>query len=250
MPLRTDPTHPGWTVLEDRAGRRLGRFIASERRAELFEPEADVETVVAAIRRELAGWRVVAREPLGRALIDSGGRLCRHSHLLSRDLHADPVTEAASLPGDLEPQAANRPAADLVPAFKAAFPPRHVDGAARVHEDPHEELERILIRGIAGPVLGCSRLAVDAAGDVHAAVIVTDLEGEPPFGGPWIAECFRDRDPRHAGAGRALLEHALLQATRDGLPCVGLAVTHGNRARELYAELGFRETFTALSVDP
>ncbi len=248
--MRTDPTHPGWTVLEDRAGRRLGRFIASERRAELFEPEADVETVAAAIRHELAGWRVVAREPLGRALLDSGGRLFRHSHLLSRDLRADPVTEAISLPHGLELRAANRPAADLVPAFRAAFRPQHVDGAARVHEDPREELEGILIREIAGPVLGCSRLAVDADGDVHAAVIVTDLEGETPFGGPWIAECFRDRDPRYAGAGRALLEHALLQATREGLPCVGLAVTHGNRARELYVALRFREIMTALSVEP
>jgi hypothetical protein len=41
----------------------------------------------------------------------------------------------------------------------------------------------------------------------------------------------------------------LLHATRDGLWTVGLAVTHGNRARELYAELGFRELFTALSVE-
>ena len=247
--MRTDPIHPGWTVLEDSAGRRLGRFIRSERRAELFTLEADVEPAVNAVRSELAGWCVVAGEPFARVLLAGGGRLIRHSHLLSRDLRAQPATDAAPLPGDLGLAPADRPTADLVPAFKAAFPPEHVDGAARVGKDPHEELAYVLERGVAGPLLPCSRLAVDPGGVVHAAAIITGLEGAPPFGGPWIAECFRDREPRYAGAGRALLEHTLLQATRDGLATVGLAVTHGNRARELYAELGFREIFTALSVE-
>ncbi len=247
--MRTDPIHPGWTVLEDTAGTRLGRFIRSERRAELFVVEADVEPAVNAIRSELAGWCVVAGEPLGRVLLAGGGRLVRHSYLLSRDLRADPATDAAALPDGLELTPADRPAADLVPAFRAAFPPEHVDGTARVGKDLRDELAAVLERGVAGPLLPCSRLAVDAAGDVHAAAIITGLEGAPPFGGPWVAECFRDRDPRYAGAGRVLLEHTLLQATRDGLPTLGLAVTHGNRARELYLELGFRAIFTALSVE-
>ena len=228
--MRTDPIHSGWTVLEDTAGTRLGRFIRSERRAELFILEADLEPAVNAIRSELAGWCVVAGELLGRVLLAGGGRLVRHSHLLSRDLRADPAVEAGPLPGGLRLTPADRPAADLVPAFRAAFPPEHVDGAERVGKDLRAELAAVLERGVAGPLLPCSRLAVDAAG-------------------PWVAECFRDRDPSYAGAGRALLEHALLQATRDGLPTVGLAVTHGNRALELYLELGFREIFTALSVE-
>jgi GNAT superfamily N-acetyltransferase len=248
--MRTDPIHAGWTVLEDTAGRRLGRFISSERRAELFTLEAGIEPTVTAIRRELAGWCIVSGEPLGRALVAGGGRLIRHSHLLSRDLRAQPATHAPPLPGDLRPTPADRPAADLVPAFRAAFPPEHVDGPARVGKDLRAELAGVLEDGVAGPVLPCSRLAVDAGGTVRAAAIATRLqESEPPFGGPWIAECFRDRDPRYAGAGRALLEHTMLHATRDGLGTIGLAVTHGNRARELYDELGFREIFTALSVE-
>jgi GNAT superfamily N-acetyltransferase len=236
-------------VLEDAAGSRLGRFIRSERRAELFTPEADIEPTVSAIRRELAGWRVVADEPLARVLLAGGGRLVRHSHILSRDLRAHPATDAGPLPAGLTLSPADRPAADLVPAFKAAFPPEHVDGAERVGKDVQAELASVLEQGVAGPVLRCSRLAVDAGGHVHAAAIVTGLEREPPFGGPWLAECFRNRDPRYGGSGRALLEHTLVQATRDGLPAIGLAVTHGNRARELYLELGFREIFTALSVE-
>jgi GNAT superfamily N-acetyltransferase len=248
VPLREDPDHRGWTVLEDTAGTRLGRFIRAEQRAELFIPEADVEPVADAIRGELAGWRVVTGETLGTVLLAGGGELVRHSHLLSRDLRADPATAARTLPAGLQLTPADRPTADLVPAFVAAFPADHVDGPGRV-QDPHAELAIVLEHGAAGPVLPCSRLAVDAAGAVRAAAIVTRLEGEPPFGGPWLAECFRDRDPRYAGAGRALLEHTLVQATRDGLTTLGLAVTHGNRARELYEELGFREIFTALSVD-
>ena len=251
--MRTDPIHRGWTVLEDSGGARLGRFIRSEHdgrgRAELFLVEADVEPAVTAIRSELAGWCVVADEPLGRALLAGGGRLVRHSHLLSRDLRDDPATHAEPLPAGLELTPANRPPADLVPAFRAAFPPEHVDGAVRVGKDLEKELAVVLERGAAGPLLPCSRLAVDAGGAVIAAAIITDLEGEPPFGGPWLAECFRDRNPRYAGAGRTLLEHALRQATQDGHRTVGLAVTHGNRARELYLELGFREVFTALSVE-
>lgn len=248
--MRTDTTHPGWTVLEDAAGRRLGRFIQSERRAELFTLEADVEPTVSAIRHELAGWCVVAGERLGRVLLAGGARLVRHSHLLSRDLHAHPATTAHPLPGGLELTPADRPPAHLVPAFRAAFPPEHVDGPARVGKDLQAELAGVMVHGVAGPLLPCSRLAVDAHGNVHAAAIITRLEESgPPLGGPWVAECFRDRDPRFAGAGRALLEHVLLQATRDGHASIGLAVTHGNRARELYAELGFREIFTALSVE-
>ena len=235
-------------MLEDTAGTRLGRFVRSERRAELFIAEADVEPVVEALRSELAGWRVVTGEALGSVLLAGGGRLVRHSHLLSRDLSADPATGARPLPDGLRLTPADRPTADLVPAFVAAFPADHVDGPGRV-KDPHAELAIVLERGAAGPVLPCSRLAVGAGGTVHAAAIVTLLEGDPPFGGPWLAECFRDRDPRYAGAGRALLEHTLVEATRDGLATLGLAVTHGNRARELYEELGFREIFTALSVD-
>jgi len=253
VPIVTDPSRPGWTVLVDGEGRRLGRFLAAEnegrRRAELFELEAGVEPAVAAIRSELAGWFVVGDERLGHALVAAGGRLVRHSHVLSRDLRAEPATSAGALPDDLELHPADRPAADLVPAYRSAFSPEHIDGAARVDEDPLRELERILEGRAVGPVLECSGLAVDAAGDVCAAVLITDSGGRPPLGGPWIAECFRDRLPRHAGAGRALLEQTLLRATRNGLPAIGLAVTDGNRARDLYAALGFRDVITALSVE-
>lgn len=253
VPTRSDPSRPGWQVLVDASGTRLGSFIEAvrdgRRAAQLFELHVPVEAAVDTILAELRGWRIGASEELGRALVAAGGKLHRHAHVLGRDLRAAPATRAGPPPPGLRLQPADRPPADLVDAYRDAFPPDHPDGAARIDEDPLEELTRIVTGGIVGPVLPCSGIAVDASERVRAAVIITDSGGEPPFGGPWVAECFRDPDPRYAGAGRALLERTLLEATRAGLPAIGLAVTHGNRAQKLYRELGFRHVFTAYSVD-
>jgi GNAT superfamily N-acetyltransferase len=254
VPTRPDPSRPGRQLLEDAAGTRIATFVDTDRgdvrAAELLELEAPIEHALDPIFRELRGRRIATTDQrLGRALVAAGGHLFRHAHVLGRDLRDSPATAAAPLPPDLRVTAATRPARDLVNAYRAAFTPDHPDGAARAGEDPQVELERILTGEVVGPVLACSRLAVDDRDRVRAAVIITDSGGTPPFGGPWIAECFRDRDPRHRGAGRALLEQVLVNATRDGLPAIGLAVTHGNRARELYEALAFRLVFTALSVD-
>jgi GNAT superfamily N-acetyltransferase len=253
VPAVQDPFRPGWQVLVDAAGRRLGSFVRGERggrpSAELFELEGAVEDAVPLVLADLHGWRVVAGEDLGPALVAAGGRLFRHSHVLTRDLVATPAPHAGPLPPGLEARPADRPAADLVDAYRAAFPPEHPDGAARIDEDPLVEMRRIVEQGIVGPVLDCSRLAVDGGGSVRAGVIITDSGGTPPFGGPWVVECFRRPDPAYRGAGRALMERMLIAATQAGLPAVGLAVTHGNPAHELYLKLGFTLVFTAYSVD-
>jgi ribosomal protein S18 acetylase RimI-like enzyme len=57
------------------------------------------------------------------------------------------------------------------------------------------------------------------------------------------------RAPGHPGTGRALLARALRIAARDGLPGLGLAVTHGNPAARLYEDLGFRRILSGMSVD-
>ena len=79
-----------------------------------------------------------------------------------------------------------------------------------------------------GPLLRCSGLAVGEDGAVLGAVLVNGTPGEPPFGGPWISQVFRHPDA--PGVGGALLRRALAIATRDGLPAIGLAVTHANPA--------------------
>jgi len=53
-------------------------------------------------------------------------------------------------------------------------------------------------------------------GAVVGAALVNRTDGEPPYGGPWIAQVFRE--PGARGVGGALLRRALAIATRDGLP--------------------------------
>ena len=215
--------------------------------ADLFElePGISVERAVPRILADLRGRRVAGDERLGRALIAAGGVAARHAHAYSHDLRARP--EPVRPPAGLELVPADRPAADLVGAYAAAHPPDHVDFAAIAGEDSEAHIAGLL-GGRLGRPLDCSGLAVDAGGRVAGAVLIASTPGiEPPFGGPWVMELFRH--PRHPGAGRALLLRALALARADGLPALGLAVTHGNPAERLYVALGFRRVFTALWVD-
>ena len=69
-------------------------------------------------------------------------------------------------------------------------------------ERPEISLEALLSGQEMGPLLRASGLAVDAEGAVVGAILVCATGGEPPLGGPWVAQIFRD--PRARGAGGAL----------------------------------------------
>jgi GNAT superfamily N-acetyltransferase len=247
MPVQPHPYRPDWRVLVDAQGVEIGAFLYVERDdrrvADLFEPAPDLplERVAAALVAELGGWRIAGEEPLGAALLEAGARPARHAHVYTHDLSAAP--SAASGFG-LAPL--DHPPAALVPAYLAAYGPGHPDHAGRQGEDPHAEIAQLVSGGDLGPVLACSAVALD--GDrVVGAIIVTDAPGEPPFGGPWVCELFRD--PAHPGTGRALLERALAGAHAAGLPALSLAVTAGNPAQRLYESVGFHRVLTTLSVD-
>jgi GNAT superfamily N-acetyltransferase len=185
--------------------------------------------------------------PLGRALIALGARALRHAHVRSRDLRRDPAPpEWAHVPG-IGPL--DRTAPELVGMYRAAYPPEHVDWT---HSGPPADYEAdlagVLDGRIAGPRLDVSRLAVDGDGRPAGALIVTRLTGEPPFGGPWVAELFRRPGDDLRGTGRALLQAGLAVATASGLPALGLAVTEGNPAQALYESLGFERILSSLSV--
>ena len=135
-----------------------------------------------------------------------------------------------------------------MPAFHAAFPPGHPDyGDIPDPEHPEAQMDDLMSGRLLGPLLRSSALAVGEAGDVLGAILITGSPGQPPFGGPWIANVFRD--PSARGVGGALLKRALAVATRDGLPALGLAVTHANSARPLYAAHGFADVWNGLNVD-
>jgi GNAT superfamily N-acetyltransferase len=235
MPLRPDPARPGWLTLTDDRGALVGRFLRGERDgrplADLFEYATTPAAAVPAIVAELRGWRVAGDAALGTALIAAGARPVRHAHVYTHDLKAIPS------PGEGEPLG-DRTIEDLVPAFAAAFGPGHPDG----DRDPHASLQHLP----GGELLDASGVIV-RGGAVVAALLIGRFEGQPPFGGPWVMELFRD--PAHPGTGRALLERALHRAAAAGLPALGLAVTDGNRAAGLYEAVGFRRVLSSRSVD-
>jgi len=257
MPVVDDPERPGGRQLLDARGTVLARFAPTQHDrvpyADQLAPAAGIapERVAAAVVAELRGWRVGADVTFGRRLIAAGAQPRRHSHVMSRDLVRDPAPRAwldEPAPGGLRLTPVDRPAADLAPACRAAFPPDHPDFADIPDPTrPEIELEEIMSgRLMGGPLLRCSGLAVREDGSVAGAILINGKPGDPPFDGPWITDLFRD--PGARGAGGALLRRALAIATRDGLPALSLAVTHANPARALYAALGFADVFEAQNV--
>jgi GNAT superfamily N-acetyltransferase len=253
MPVAAHPSRPGWRLLRDDDGRPVAAFLLGERDglplADLVEPEPGVplDAIARRMAAELTGWKVAGDVDLGRALIAGGARPARHAHVHSRDLRRDPApAEWADVPG-IGPL--DRTAPELVGVYAAAYPPDHVDWQYTGPPPDYEsDLAGILDGRIAGPRLDSSRLAVDGAGEPAGALVVTELEGVPPFGGPWVAELFRRPGDDLRGTGRALLQAGLAVATAAGLPALGLAVTEGNPARALYESLGFERVLSSLSV--
>jgi GNAT superfamily N-acetyltransferase len=255
MPVMEHPGHARGRVLVDAAGAPIASFEHRDRdgtpladRLELADG-VSADRAVAAVMAELRGWRVSSAEELGRLLVAAGAAPRRHSHAMSRDLTRDPAPSGwlePQLPAGVRLAPVDRPATALADAYAAAFPPGHPDHD-ELPDDPARELDDLMSGRMMGPLLRCSVLAVGEAGDVVGAIFVNGQAGDPPFEGPWISNVFRRPEAR--GVGGALLKRSLALATRDGLPAVGLAVTHANPARSLYAAHGFADVLVAFAVE-
>jgi len=251
VPIADDPSRPNGRVLLDQGGTPLAHFVQGTRDgrplADLVEtaPDAAVPAVVSAIEAELAGWKVAGDEALGRALAAAGATPTRHAHVMSRDLREHPADGDPQPPG-IGPLDAT--AEEIAPLHRAAYPPGHPDWAYTEPGDSEDDLRAILAGEMAGPVLPCSRHVRNPDGTLAGVLIITTLDGPPPFGRPWVAELFRAPGPELRGTGRALLEAGLAAATRDGHATIGLAVSEGNPAVRLYAALGFERILSSLVV--
>jgi len=186
--------------------------------------------------RDLRGWIVVAPVELGRELIAAGAAQRRHARLMTHDLR--------SVPADVDPRvvALSATEEELLPAHQSAYRPEHPD--YELSRD-HAAIGKLLRGELVGPLLGASRMAV-VDGRIAGAAILNLFPGAPPDAGPWLSELFRD--PAVPGAGRALLRGALTAAAADDLPALGLVVTGGNPAGELYLDEGFRTVRDDISV--
>lgn len=196
----------------------------------------------------MPGWAMSCPEPLGRELHALGAKPTRHCHRMSRDLLAHPPPgEWADQPLRTIPCGPSIHRA--ISAWRAAYPPGHPDHRPKDNEALLKELFHPLLDGtLHGPSLPCSCLVVDEADQVVAGLLVNDIEGDPPYGGPWITELFRDPDPRHRGLGRRLLRRAISATAADGRASLGLVVTEGNPARGLYEAHGFRLVDSTITV--
>ena len=227
----------------------MGRYERLERDgavyADLFARESGValQLVAETVLSEMRGMRIAGDEELGRALIAAGGKPLRHAHLMSRDLARDPAPDRWPDAPGVRLTDVDRPAVDLVDAFRAAYPPGHPDHREEPPERTLADLESWISGRDFGPLLPGSGLAVAPDGRVVGAILLGTLPGDPPENGPWVIELFRH--PDHRGVGRPLLERALALTP---VPVLGLIVTEGNKARALYEDLRFKLVLTTLVV--
>jgi len=143
--------------------------------------------------------RIAGDEPLGRALVATRGRPLRHAHLMSHDLAERP---AWSDPPGYRLTDVDRPAADLLDAYRAAFPPDHVDHRDEPPERAPADLEGYISGRTFGPLLAGSGLAMAPDGTVAGAILLGTLPGDPPVNGPWVIELFRHPAHRAPPGGR------------------------------------------------
>jgi ribosomal protein S18 acetylase RimI-like enzyme len=199
----------------------------------------------------LEGYALSTTDPtLVEALAARGSTELRHAHTMTHSLH--PVPDV-SLPTGAEifritgdDLAAN--ADTLAKLHVAAYGEGHPD---REFDDPApaaRELRRFASGEILGPYLDVSTVGrVDGA--IAGACIVVDRDGEPPDGGPWIVDVFRDPAVAVRGLGAALIAGAIAACVASGFPAIGLAVTHANEsAYGLYRRLGFTDTAEAWTL--
>lgn len=147
------------------------------------------------------------------------------------------------------PSLTDRPAwLAILPSWRAAFPPGHPD-----HFDGDDRaavafLQRVASGAEVGPLHPATTLVTDSAGAVVAGCLVTVRSQPPPWGGPWIADIWRDPSYRGTGLGSALIAHAGNLVAASGHASLSLMVTDGNPARRSYERAGFREVAARTTV--
>jgi ribosomal protein S18 acetylase RimI-like enzyme len=214
-------------------------------------PDVPPDVAAVVVLSALEGYAFsTTDEALVEALAARGSTELRHAHTMTHSLHPVPDVslrtgaEIFRLSGDDLTANADALAELHVAAYGKDHPDREFDNPAPAAR----ELRRFTQGEILGPYLDVSTVArVDGA--IAGACIVVDREGEPPDGGPWIVDVFRDPALDVRGLGAALIAGAIAACGATGLSGIGLAVTHANEtAYGLYRRLGFTDTAEAWTL--
>jgi hypothetical protein len=191
----------------------------------------------------MRGWFVSAPEELCQELIERGAHLVRYAHVMCYDLRIreNPPAQAPEgfrfVPCDRAPD-------DVLPAWRAAFPPEHPDHYTRSDEEIlRDELIPLFEGKLIGPLLPCASLVVDSEDRVVAGMVVNDWDGIS-----WIANGFRHPVNAPRGTGAALLHHVAWKAEADGLETLVGTVSHTNPALRTWKRLGFTLKETTMTV--
>lgn len=245
-----------WRALADEAGPVL-RFVDDVRES---TPIADLATVVggrtageaaAAAADQLPGWLLTTQDAhLADLLLVSRGTLSRHSFLMQCDLRVHPGT------GDPDPRFTvallpDDPASDrwraILPSWRAAFPPGHPDHFPG-DDDLAIDFHLRLVDGSELGPLHRSTCLLLLDGRPVAGIVVNIRPQEPPRGGAWIADIWRDPSLHGTGVGHALMSHAKRLLCEDGHSSLSLVVTAGNPARRAYEAEGFTVVLESWTV--
>lgn len=213
-------------------------------------PGADPNVVATALLAELPGHRAETEDDaLVTALVARGGRVQRRAHDYVRDLTVgipDDWAEPA-LPAGWRLAPASD-AAGLAGPHAAAYPVGHPDHNPDL--DHARELDGMITGKILGPLVPEASWQAERVGVPRGAAVVVN---RPAFGEMsarlWLIELFLHPDDTGLGIGTALLRRSLAGAAAAGHQLMGLVVSDGNPARELYEKVGFTLVMSGTSVD-
>jgi len=221
-------------------------------------PGVSPYAVARAAAEQLGGILVSTEVPaVQKALLGAGAQVRRRVELMSVSLareQADPGVEPPHPPARAPRGVSIVPFHGIVPpelgaVSLAAYPPSHPDHHVSDAAEALVPLRRFVEGGPGWTPLDAARLAVrDADGQAVGAAIIAAFAGEPPRGGPHLAQLFRLPGEELRGLGAALLDTSLVAARLEGCATVGLGVNADNPARRLYLSRGFAPFALSVTV--
>lgn len=214
------------------------RPVAEDVRA--FGP---LDQVVPVVLNRFAGqWFTSANDVLTDALLIHGASIVRHAHVYTCSLPRRDDAHSSVHTLDVTPFQVgqiDRSPDDLAELSVLAYPVTHVDFETDIPDVAADEIRGLLDGSVLGPCLHTASAQVLDRGRLVAACIINRAPGNPPWGGPWVGEVFRDPDPAYRGLGAALLDRAARTLETDRESALSLVVTDGNPAVGVYRSMGF-----------
>jgi GNAT superfamily N-acetyltransferase len=193
---------------------------------------------------QLPGWLLATdSQTLAGSLVRAGAGRRRQAFVMQCDLRqhpGGPITDDRFTPWPLPAPGDAQGWASVLPAWRAAFPPDHPDHFTGDDRTAIAFILRLVDGTELGPLHRSSILLCDGDGRCGAGIIVNIRPQEPPWGGAWIADIWRDPSLRGTGVGSLLIQHAKLLLAEDGHVSLSLAVTAGNPAKRTYEAQGFQ----------